>query len=101
VQYFYTGSPVAVNPFTATDAVLRVFPNPASDAIHVFVDSLQRSAGEIILQDMFGRTVLKHAYKGGIAELNASTLASGIYHVLYTAANGQDIRLQQRVLIAH
>jgi len=100
VQYFYTGEPASVTPVVGAAAFLRVFPNPASSTIHVLVDGVGHTGGELRIDDMFGRTVLRQTYSGGIQAVGTAGLANGIYQVRYTATDGRDLRLVQRVVIA-
>ncbi len=97
IQHFYTGAPLSVPVQKAGTGLLRVFPNPASSAIHVFVDGISAPAGEVTVQDMFGRTVSRQAYRGTMLQIDASNLANGLYQVLFHA---DGTRLQQRVLVA-
>jgi hypothetical protein len=100
VHHFYTGEPVSVTHTGKKGASMMVYPNPASDVIHIVVEGLSMTQGRIELQDMFGRTVRRMAYAGANNTLSVSGLADGVYQVTYSSEAERGIRIQQRVLIA-
>jgi hypothetical protein len=100
VHHFYTGEPASVTLSAKSTPSMMVYPNPASDVLHVSVDGLSAPNGRILLQDMFGRTVRKLTYTRGTQTIPVSGLANGVYQVYYSSDSEQGIRIQQRVLIA-
>ena len=58
---------------------LHVYPNPATDALHVKGHS--NKAGKIVITDIAGRNVMELAYKGGDLVIPVSGLAPGCYQI--------------------
>lgn len=67
------------------DAGMAVFPNPASDVVHVTLEV--EGTYQFRLLDMTGCTVLEQSLKGNSSTIDISTLANGVYTLSIT--NGQ------------
>lgn len=72
---------------------VHVFPNPATDKIHVAWHSNANTAAAIVLIDIMGRVVLQQALPQAEGEnelnINVSQLAPGIYHYRLQTGNGE------------
>ncbi len=64
---------------------IEVFPNPASDIIHLQTHS-ELQNGQITISDYLGRTVLSQSFQN---ELNINHLANGIYHLEISSDSNQ------------
>lgn len=71
----------AVDGVTHPDAVLRVFPNPANDHVHVNLST--RGRGELTLTDLGGREVLFNTLTSSHTTLDLSTLPAGTYVIQF------------------
>ena len=100
-QYFHVGTPLAVKAvLSGSPRMLKVFPNPASTDILIVVDGKGSMDGSIAVTDITGRILMQKPYHFGILSIDASTLSNGLYQVVYSPADGQTTRLQQRVVIS-
>jgi hypothetical protein len=81
---------------------LKVFPNPAEDAIHFkFLDragDLERETKEIRIFDLMGKPVLK-AEIGKEVSLNVSQLSPGVY--VAVVVNDGQVLAKEKVVIIH
>ena len=99
-HYFYTGFPNTVGNVNATpEASIQAYPNPATSQINVMIDGLSDASGMIELIDMTGRTVAQKTYGNGVLKMDVSTIAPGIYQVIYKSSKYGDLRLSQRLSI--
>jgi hypothetical protein len=71
-------------PSSVEDAIqpsFKIYPNPASDVLHIQLDSREFISGEINLRvmDLNGRTVLSDTFRGTQTTLDLSKLQHGLY----------------------
>lgn len=95
-QYFYAvPSPVGVNELDNSYS-LTVYPNPASDVIHIDVHGINATA-DIQLVNVVGQVVYAARTKNQSVSIPAKNLANGIYSLIYSVGNSRKI---EKVVIA-
>ncbi|MBU2559004.1 MAG: T9SS type A sorting domain-containing protein [Bacteroidetes bacterium] len=80
-------------PAVAQDDLLKLWPNPVSDVIHLHIDNLGEAAS-VAIYDLAGKMVLeiKQAYKAGNEiNINVADLEPGLY-LLYVQTRGQQLK---------
>lgn len=97
-QYFNIGWPQSVTDVDAVKAALVAYPNPARDAVHVFVDGVKNVSGTLQVVDAMGRVVAQQACTMANAIINTSALANGMYTIQYT--DGTSTSLKTRLVVA-
>lgn len=70
---------------------LRVFPNPTSDAINLYLNGYGNSVSEYTVFDLAGKQVHTAVVNAKSATLNISTWSAGTYFVRATAETGEVI----------
>lgn len=62
-----------------------VYPNPASEKINITFNDETENIKELVVLDVFGKTVLRKLLQGSLMELNTSSLSAGVYffHFLF------------------
>lgn len=99
-QYFSTKTAATGIRFISSDkASMEAYPNPASAQVSVLVQGLSNTAGSLILADLMGRSVLQQVYTPGIATMNVSDIAAGVYQLTYRSAADGNIRVTQKIVI--
>ena len=58
-----------------------VYPNPSNGMVSLYIDEVNSNSTSIIVQDMFGKTVLSTSVEVGLSRLNLSNLSAGVYMV--------------------
>jgi hypothetical protein len=71
---------VKSEPDIASDFKLTIFPNPASQLVHI---ETAEPAGEIFLQDAMGKIVAQQFIKDAKVEFSVESLPSGLYQVIF------------------
>lgn len=74
-------------------ATLSVFPNPADDVVNIRIPSGLGLSAQLVLMDATGRQVyverLNGTQPGQLIQVPVAQLATGLYQVVITAADGQ------------
>lgn len=98
-QRFNVTWPLAVSNINETSVfTLDVYPNPASNSVHINIRGIEQIDGNLAILDAVGRVVaLKHSTTA-YENIDISYLSNGIYTVRFT--NKNDIKLQTRLVIA-
>jgi photosystem II stability/assembly factor-like uncharacterized protein len=87
---------IGINPESGKESFARLYPNPASDVLHVEIDPSLLPATEIIVYNIQG-VALKHLHVQGYNHtINLVDLARGLYFV--SIKNGAH-RLLQKIII--
>jgi len=84
--------PTGVEGVTETDNNIKVYPNPANDAVHI--EGITAGTG-IQLFDVTGRQVLQSASTSTNASINIGSLSTGSYVLVLTDINGN--RISKRI----
>jgi hypothetical protein len=80
-------------------ATLSVYPNPATDVLHVALNNAQGQPATVVLSDATGRVVNRSVTsQEGIATIEVSALPAGLYFIQYQIANSP--MLTERIAIA-
>ncbi len=84
VEYFVHGGPLSQKPVIAAAADLKVFPNPATNALNLSFELTDNTGASITLTDITGRTVAvvpAEQMKNGLNNIviPVSDLAAGMY----------------------
>ncbi|MBZ0099201.1 MAG: T9SS type A sorting domain-containing protein, partial [Taibaiella sp.] len=79
---------------------MSVYPNPAGAQLTVTFSGIAEAKGTLLLVDMMGRVVLRQAVNNVSTVVNTSGITNGIYTIVYKGVDGDDAKLQSRVVIA-
>ncbi len=79
---------------------MSVYPNPAGAQLTVTLGGIAEARGTLQLVDMMGRVVLQQAVNNSSTVVNTSGITNGIYTIVYKSVDGDDAKLQSRVVIA-
>ncbi len=86
------GWPAAVNNTVGTRGMrMVVFPNPATRSVQTKLFGINNISGTFTILDVVGRPVLAQTASAAINTINISTLAPGLYNVVYSGANGEKL----------
>ena len=69
----------------AGETLVRVYPNPASDVIHIEADGLQH----VEVFTLEGRLVMERGFADGTASIDVRNLENGVYGLRVTTAHGK------------
>lgn len=97
-QYFSTDWTTGIANVTENDIAIEAYPNPASNSVSIDVLGLQQVRGTISIVDVMGRVVLATQCTSAHEIINTSSLASGVYTVLFTGDAGG--KMHTRLVIA-
>jgi|GEM_PF-2601791 len=76
---------------------VHAFPNPATDKVTVTVSGATGNNQTIILTDVTGKTIKAVSVVSGTAQIDMTTLASGIYLIKYMDSNNNEtIKINKR-----
>lgn len=100
-QYFTTkGWSVGIGNVNAQRAHMEAYPNPATNEVTVQVAGVNKLNGQIALLDMSGREMMVKPYTGGKLKLDATSIAGGVYQLVYTNNADKGLRITQKIVIA-
>jgi hypothetical protein len=97
-QYFNIGWPQSVTDVESIEATLNAYPNPARDAVQVFVDGLADVHGTMQVIDATGRVVMQQVCNTANITINTAMLANGMYTIQYI--DGGATSLKTRIIVA-
>lgn len=87
-----TDMPVGINEVSQLDALVQMYPNPASSYTTLSINLKQESVVEVNVMDMNGKTLKSRNYGSmngaSTIQIPTSDLAKGVYVVEVTANNG-------------
>lgn len=98
-QYFYTTTPTGITSLSESPLEILAYPNPAQNTVTIALSGMDRVNGVIQLIDALGRVVTQDNCNTAQQQLNTSSLANGIYTVLFVD-NVSGNKLTTRLLIA-
>jgi len=84
MQKSYYNTPTDVSAPMATVPELKVFPNPATDAVSVELAGVSSKAVEFALYDLTGKLITSVKARDGKAMFHVSGLAQGMYSIICT-----------------
>ncbi len=96
LSQFRIGSrkPTNLSEIVVNGTIIKIYPNPASDVMHVSLNTLNNSEISVYLKDMSGRTIKTISAKTvagfNTIDLNVSDIANGLYSV-QLFENGKNI----------
>jgi hypothetical protein len=82
------GSLIGIN--EVNDNALKLYPNPASDHLHISVDGQTQSPISVCVSDMSGRSVIVE--ETVTDSINISSLTNGIYLIKVSTAGNTYIK---------
>ena len=85
---------LGIDGVTANNAVLSIYPNPASSQVFISIDNLPGEAGSISLTDATGRVIREMKVSTNEVIMDVNELPSGLYILNYTGSTG--IREQKK-----
>jgi photosystem II stability/assembly factor-like uncharacterized protein len=90
------GNIIGIDPESEKESLARLYPNPASDVLHVEIDPSLLPATEIIIYNIQG-VALKHKHLQGYNHtINIGSLSKGLYFV--SIKNGSRRQLQKIII---
>jgi len=101
-QYFTTSFATGVETINGAEnmAAITAYPNPARDNVTINITGVQGVEGTLQLVDALGRTVLEQQINTAEQTINTSSLANGIYTIVFRDAHAAGTKLQTRLVIA-
>lgn len=91
--YFWSSHTITDSPEElSTNNILEVYPNPATDVIHIRLNS-RNHQGTYSLFDNQGRLLKKSSFTGTINKIPVHDLPSGLY-ILHIATDGENIAIK-------
>lgn len=97
-QHFNIGWPTSVTEVASANVSLTAFPNPASNAVQVYVDGIANVSGTLQVIDALGRVVAQQACNTINNTINTSNLANGMYTIQFV--DGTSANLKTRIIVA-
>ena len=91
-QKSYT--PVKSVVYEASKRLFEVFPNPTADEVNIFFNDEQAGTASLLVQDIFGQTVLQELDwdAGANPKVSLATLPAGVYFIRIQRGSQQDVR---------
>ncbi len=92
VQYFRVqGSVVSVEELERSSYALSIFPNPASDVIHINVIGTVKQEAQIQLLNLLGQVVYSETTKNQNINVPVRNLSNGVYTLVYATGDSRKI----------
>ncbi|MBP5241893.1 MAG: T9SS type A sorting domain-containing protein [Bacteroidales bacterium] len=88
----YTSEPVGIN--VADEGTVNIYPNPATDMLNIALEGT--TVNEVIIIDIYGKTVARRAVTNGYNSLNINGLPAGMYFVQLRADN--DVKATKKLI---
>jgi hypothetical protein len=88
-------APVSIQPFET--AVMEIFPNPASEYIHVVVSERQQK-GVTYITDMLGNKIFSKSIDGNKYSFDVRNYPNGVYFITHESLGSKTI---QKIILAH
>lgn len=82
----------------ANNNLFSLYPNPASDQVHILISPKLGQNSTLRIYDNFGKVVYEHAISETDIILDTKDFASGMYHVQVT---NEDEVIRKRLIISH
>ncbi len=99
-RIIFSGSPVAINPGTATrPPQVKVYPVPANDRLVIAVGGKVIENGRAVVTDITGRMVLETSLVNNKAQFSTAALAPSAYVV--TVDEGGEIIYKSTIIVTH
>ena len=98
--YFYTDWPAGVEEVNAEALNIDAYPNPAQNAINVYIGGIANIDGTIKVIDALGRVVAEQPCNEALSQMNTTALTNGIYTIQYIENGNNAHKLQVRMVIA-
>jgi hypothetical protein len=92
----FLATPLLVDQVAAARMGLEVYPNPATDIVHLSLDVSTAGIADIVVVELLGR-VTQHAQRTlesghNVLQLNLAALPTGNYALVVTTADGRVVR---------
>jgi hypothetical protein len=74
------------------NTVMRAYPNPAKDILHIDIMGNARADGQVSITDLTGKTLIKRQWSSTTGDIDLKALPAGIYFVKYANSSASAIQ---------